>query len=693
MKKYSIIIILLLLVFCTKQEEKLGGEQGGTMVIGVTSLPATISPLNPSMFGSNEVLDLLFLHLHRIDPQTGKMKPELASSWEFSEDLTSITYYLRDDVSWWDGQPVTAEDVYYTYQQMKDPESNYPNIARLRFISDVEIVGPYAIRFSFNKVYADILTDSDIIAVPKHIHENKGDAFGQTPIGNGPYKIKDWRAGSGIVLEANDSYFRGKPPLDEIHIRYYSDVTVMVDDFKAGDLDIVLKLTPESAKVLQDNDNFSIDSRPGNTYTYIGWNLTHPDLKDIEIRKALTMSINTQQLLNDVFFGMGTISLGPLPPSSWGYNDDITPIQYNRAEAKKIMDRKGYVDWNRNGIYDKERRDFTLTIITNRENPERVKILEKVAADLENLGVRVNARTLDTRAFIQAIVARDFDGYIMGWSVSEKIDPTTYWNSDPGKGRFNFVSYSNPIVDSLIDTGVAMLNRVKAQEVWNEFQRIIYEDIPYTFLIVANDISGAYTRVKNTGQGIQLASAYRYWIPEAERRVAIASLPPADTTEIAAVIPEKPEEVAEKPIVTETKPEEIPEKPPEIVKPEELLEAVAKKETTAVATAPPDTASAPPVEPPPPPKPSVITQPKPTKQVMPAYPESARAVGASGKVVVRVSVGVNGKVTSASILASFGNPACEAAALSAAKKWEFSPATKDGVPFEQKISIPFTFTP
>lgn len=689
-KSYIVIIMVLLLsIFCSQKEEKLIGEQGGTLIIGATSLPATISPLNPSMFGSNEVLDLLFLHLHRIDPQTGKMKPELASSWEFSEDLTSITYYLRDDVTWWDNEPVTAADVYYTYEQMKDPKTNYPDIARLRFIKDVEVIGPYAIRFTFDKVYADILTDSDIMAVPEHIYERKGDAFAQAPVGNGPYKIKDWRAGSGIVLEANAAYFRGKPPLDEIHIRYYTDVTAMVRDFKAGDLDMVLKLTPESAKALQQDDHFSIDSRPGNTYTYIGWNLKHTYLQDKEIRKALTMAINNQRLLNDVFSGMGTISLGPLPPTCWGYNDAVIPIQYNPAEAKKILERKGFEDRNRNGIFDKERQDFVLTIITNKETPERVKILEQVASDLQNLGVRVNARTLDTRAFIEAVVTGNFDGYIMGWNISGKLDPTTYWNSDPTKGRFNFVSYKNPVVDSLIDTGVAMLNRVKAQEVWNEFQRVVYEDVPYTFLIVANDISGAYKYVRNMDEGIQLASTYTYWIPETERRVAVASLPPADTTEIAAVTPEVVEERA---AGTEKKPAEIAEKPPEIVKPEEILEAVAKKDTTAVATVPPDTQplAAVPVEPP---KPSVITQAKPVKQVNPSYPESARTVGATGRVVIRVTVGTNGKVVDATILSSFGNPACEAAALSAAKKWEFTPATKDGVPFEQKISIPFNFTP
>jgi protein TonB len=125
-----------------------------------------------------------------------------------------------------------------------------------------------------------------------------------------------------------------------------------------------------------------------------------------------------------------------------------------------------------------------------------------------------------------------------------------------------------------------------------------------------------------------------------------------------------------------------------------LLEAAVKKETTTVATAPPDSATvAPAVVPVEPPKPSIVTRPTVTKRVQPTYPEAAKAVGATGTIVIRVVVGTDGKVKSANILSSFGNPACEAAALAAAKNFEFNPATKDGVPFEQKISIPFTFKP
>lgn len=669
-----IIIIPFMLLTCAKKEEVIKGEQGGKMVIGTADLPATISPLSPSIFGSNEILDLLFMHLHRIDPQTGKMKPELASSWEFSEDLTSITYYLRQGVKWWDGEPVTVEDIYYTFEKMRDPKVNYPDIARLRFIKKAEVVGPYAIKFTFEQVYADLLTDSDIIPVPKHIYEKVGEKFGTNPIGNGPYKIKEFIPGNTLILIYNEAYYRGRPPLDEINIRYYANTDAMITAFTQGDIDLILNITPTAAKNLAENKNIAIDSRPGNTYTYIGWNLNNEFLKDKDIRKALSIAVNRLKLLNDVFLGMGKLSLGPLPPSSWGFNEDITPVEYNPSKAKEILRQKGFEDRNRNNILDKNGRDFTLNIITNVENSDRVQILNNISGDLKALGIKVNAKTLDASSFISAIYNKNFDGFIMGWSVGEKIDPTVYWYSEPSKGKFNFVSYKNIVVDSLIDEGVIMLNRKKAKEIWGEFQKIIYEDQPYTFLVVPNEISAGYKRVKVSEEGIRLASAYTYWIPEAERRVVVAAVIPPKKEEIVAPTPEKP---------TEKKPEETTKKPPAVVAPEKLLEAAAKKETTTVATPPPVA----------PPKPLVITKPVPTKQIKPKYPESARTIGAAGRVVVRVVVGTDGKVKAATILTSFGNPACEEAALASARQWEFNPATKDGVPFEQNISIPFDFKP
>lgn len=666
-------------VFCGKKEEGITGEVGGKMVIGTMDLSATLSPLSPSLFGSNDILDLLFLHLHRIDPATGKMKPELAESWEFSEDLTAITYYLRRDVKWWDGQPVTAEDVFYTFERMNDPQVDYPDIARLRFIKQVEVLNPYAIRFTFDRVYADLLTDSDIMPVPKHVHEKDAAGFGANPVGNGPYRIKEWTPGAQLILAHNADFYRGRPPLDEIHIRNYVDAAAMVNDYAQGALDVVLNITPQAAQRLTENKNVLVDSRPGNSYLYIGWNLNNELLKDKDVRTALTMAIDRSDMLKTIFGGMGTISLGPLPPSSWGFNDSIQPIAYDPQKARDILARKGFEDRNRNNYLDRNGKEVVLTLITNTENPERVQILNAVVEDLKAIGIRVNARTLDAATFIGALVNKNFDGFIMGWNVSDRIDPTVYWHSDPMKSRYNFTSYHNPRVDSLIDLGVTMLNRNKAREIWREFQRLVYEDQPYTFLIAPNALAANYKRVKGADQGIALASAHTYWIPESERRIVVA-----------AVVPEvKPVEPAgATPTVTPpagTKPEERPEvKPPAVVAPERLLEAAAKKETTTTVVAPPPVA---------PPQPSVVTKPVPTKQIRPRYPESARALNVTGRVVVRVVVGVDGKVKGATVLSSFGNPACEEAALAAARQWEFNPATKDGEPFEQNVSIPFDFKP
>lgn len=671
------LILFVVLLTCAKTEEKIAGEHGGRLVIGTTDLPRTMSPLSPSIFGSDEILDLLFMHLHRIDPETGTMRPELASSWEFSEDLTSITYYLRDGVTWWDGTPVTADDILYTYQKMKDPRTNYPFVARLRFIKEVEVFGPRKIRFTFDKVYADILIDSDIMAVPKHVHEQLGAAFKENPVGNGPYKIKEWTPGSRLLLTYNESYYRGRPPLDEIVINSYVDVNDMITDFANGDLDVVLNITPAAARALEENKNIVIDSRPGNSYIYVGWNLNNVNLADKDIRRALSMAIDKTKILNDVFGGKGTVAVGPLPPVSWGYNENLKPIEYNVSQARDMLRAKGFEDRNRNRIFDRNRRDVSLTIITNLENQDRVEVLDRVARDLRSLGIRIRQRTLDAASFIRAISNGDFDGFIMGWSVGEKIDPTAYWYSDSIKGRFNFISYKNSVVDSLIDVGLAMLNRKEAKKVWGEFQQIIFDDQPYTFLIVPDDISATYQRVKGADRGVKLASAFTYWIPEAERRVTVASVVPRVTPSPRVTRPAEPA----------VPPETLPG---EVVAPEKLLEATTPPETTAVE---PDTTVDTLAAVPQPYKPAVVTQAKPSKQVQPRYPESARSVGASGQVIINAIVGTDGKVKDLTIYYSFGNPACEEAALTAAQQWEFEPATKDGEPVEQAVRIPFNFSP
>ena len=671
----ALMIAIIAFICCAPEEEVLTGEPGGRLVIGTLEMPERLSPLEPSVFSSNDLLELIFLPLHTVDPTTGKMVPVLAESWEFSEDLRSLTYYLRKDVRWWDGTAVTAHDVLYTYQQMKDPATGYPNINALRFIDDVNVLNDHTIKFTFSRVYADILTDSDIMPVPRHIHEQVGPDFSRYPVGNGPYRIKDWNAGAGILLEANNDYFRGRPPLDEIIIRYYASAPQMFDDFSAGELDLLFNITPAAAGELKRSSNVVIHARPGNTYLYVAWNQEHPFLRDPGVRRALAMAVDRARIVSGIYDGMAALASGPLPPSSWGYDGTVEMIDHDPARARAMLEGLGFADQNRNRIIDKDRRDFTLRIITNAENPDRVAIMRYVAEDLQQIGIRVVPQALAAADFVAALVNRQFDAFVMGWRVSDRIDPAVTWHS---RGRFNLVSYANAAVDSLIDVGVAMLDRSRAKTVWSQFQRAVYEDQPYLFLVVPDEIAAVYDNVRGVGPGSSLAQANSYWIPASGRKVRVASLAPATSAVADTSVSAAPVEAAVMPEV----------QPTLVVAPERMFELGAGTAETAG-----DTGALASEPLPPPPKPSVITRAEPRKRVEPRYPAAALEFGAAGTIVVRVLVGTDGRVADAAILTSFGNPACEEAALAAARQWEFTPATKDGVPFEQRVSIPFTFAP
>ncbi|HID32150.1 MAG TPA: hypothetical protein EYP24_02095, partial [bacterium (Candidatus Stahlbacteria)] len=279
MKRMAVIAIILgvgLTLSCQREKVTISGERGGTLVIGTFIEPANLSPLYPSVTGMNEVVDLLFLHLHRVDPKTGEMIPELARSWEFSEDLKSITYYLRSDVKWWDGKPVTAEDIVFTFNLMKDPKTGYPNLAKLRFIEKVEKIGDHKVRFYFKKVYADELTDSDLQPLPKHIlakvKDLRRDPFNLNPVGNGPFKFKHWVPGRYLELLSNEDYYLGRPPLNRIVLRFYQDPDSLVSDLKTGIIDIATDLDPAMARELKKTKSVHLSSKPGRGFLYIGWN-------------------------------------------------------------------------------------------------------------------------------------------------------------------------------------------------------------------------------------------------------------------------------------------------------------------------------------------------------------------------------------------------------------------------------------
>ncbi len=151
-------VFFLVLSGCSRSDKYPMGESGGTLTIGTLSEPASLNPLRLSFTASSDIHEKLFLRLHNFDRDMN-IVAGLAGSWKFSEDFRELTYQLRKDIKWSDGQPVTAEDVKYTFEMMRDPAVKYARAGALQFVDRVEVVNPQAVKFIFNKVYSDELFD------------------------------------------------------------------------------------------------------------------------------------------------------------------------------------------------------------------------------------------------------------------------------------------------------------------------------------------------------------------------------------------------------------------------------------------------------------------------------------------------------------------------------------------------------
>ncbi len=705
MKKLTILFLLVMLVSlaCQKGEREIfTGERGGDLVVGSLAEPTTLNPLYPPLGKSIGVEELLFLSLYGRNSE-GKIVPQLAYSWEYAEDFRAITFYLRSDIKWSDGADFTADDVAFTFNLIKDPEVSSPLAASVRFIDSVKVLNPYKICFYFNRVYADELLDAGLKPLPKHILENVTDvrnaSFNTAPVGNGPYVFESWERGQKMVLKANENYYRGKPPIENVYFWFADGEEALAVEMLEGNIDIVTDVSPSLYERIKDHEDINLIIKPGDSYTYIGWNLDRPLFSDLKMRRALTTAIDRERLVEEVVLNLADVAKGPIPPTSWAFDDELGTHTYDAELSRTLLDELG---WNRprnRNIRRKGNEQLRFTLITNKENPIRIAIANFVAANLAEVGVQVTTEFLDTPTFIARLIEGDFDAFILGWSVKDRIDPTMVWNSDPEKGKFNLVSYKNPKVDTMIDMGLLTLDRRETRKIWSEFQRIIAEDIPNTFLFYPKEIAAASRRVKGIEEDDSrfiLANLDYYWIPSDLRTaIDVAVLGEGIEEEVAEEEEEKepeepivnPEELLEKKaveeVVKETVPEgEVPSEGEGAVTGSEGTEPAAMgEESTAVETEPEVVEEIPP------------TLPKIKKLVMPAYPEAAKLVGAEGTVFVQVVIGINGKVKTASVVKSFGNPACDAAALAAARATEWVPGTKNGKPADMTQTYPIRFPP
>lgn len=464
-----------------------------TLIYHLKSEPDTLNRLTATDAYASRINDFLFDSLIDRDNETLEFIPQMAKSWDVSEDRLSYTFYLRDDIKWHDGKPFTADDVVYSYEQIMNDKVDAPHLrVYYKDIADIEKIDDYTVTFNYAVPYFRALEFvGGIPIIPKHVFNDDQDfnshPASRKPIGNGPYKFVEWKTGKHLLLERNPDYWDKEnfPDIKKIRFKIIPDDTVALQVLKKGELDMT-GLRPIQWVRQTNSDKFNEQFEkhqyylPG--YRYIGWNLRRPYFSDKKVRQALSHLVNREAIVNKLEYGLGKITTGPFWVFGDENNPNIEPIPYDPAKAKKLLDEAGWIDRDDDGIREKDGEKFSFTFLIPAGADFYTRLATIMKKDFEAAGIDMDIRTMEWAAFVQHLNARKFDAVSLAWSGSFDEDPYQIWHSSQAEKGSNFIGFTNGEADQIMEQARQVFDKEKRIPMYRRFHEILHDEQPYTFL-------------------------------------------------------------------------------------------------------------------------------------------------------------------------------------------------------------------
>lgn len=497
---------------------------GDAIIEGSIGEPSVLVPMLAGDSASHAVAGLIFNGLVKYDTDL-RIIGDLAERWTISSDGLTITFHLKKGVRWTDGVEFTADDVMFGFSTIVDEKTPTAYKEDFLQVSKAEVLDRYTFRVHYDKPFAPALaTWGSLPVLPKHLLEGmditKAD-FRRSPVGTGPYILKEWIAGQKLVLRANPGYFEGRPFIDHYVYRIIPDSATMFLELQSGGIDY-MGLSPVQYAKQSGSRHFAREFNkfryPAFAYTYLGFNFRDWRFKNKRIRQAIAHAIDKTEIVDVVLFGLGSVSTGPYVPNTWPYNPHVRSYPYDPEEARRILQEEGWVDTDGDGWIDKDGKAFEFTILTNMGNDSRAKTATILQWRLKEVGIRVNIRTIEWSTFINEFIdKRRFEAVVLGWSIGLDPDQFDIWHSSKTREKeFNFISYANDEVDMLLEAGRRTFDMKARRAAYYRIQEILAEEVPYIFLYVPDALPVVSARVHGIapapiGIGYNI---HKWYVPE-----------------------------------------------------------------------------------------------------------------------------------------------------------------------------------
>ncbi|HLR75125.1 MAG TPA: peptide-binding protein [Virgibacillus sp.] len=475
-----------------EEEEEASGEmiEGGNVTLGIISDPVMFLPTHLNDTASGDIVDVMFSSLLQTDEEID-LQPDVAEDYEISDDGLTYTFYLRDGVTFHDGEPLTAEDVEFTYNIFIDEDYTGPRAGTFINLDEVVAVDEHTVEFHLSEVDARFITAMTYGILPKHIlgdvpaEELEEHDFISNPIGSGPFKFDEWVDGQYVSLTAFDDYYEGRPHLDSLTLKIVGDQNALMAQIEAGDVDFggVPADNYPTAEGWEEDGLVKLDSTLGFQYNYLGFNLRHDMFKDKETRQAIAHALDRQLIIDELAHGQGEVAHGPVSPLSWAYPDEMPEFEYDVEKAKELLAEAGWEE-GADGILERDGERFEFTIKTNSGNTLREDLAVIVQSMLKEVGIEVKAEYIEWGAFLEQTEAPnfDFDMIILGWALGTDPDPRGIWHSSEIEQGLNNIGFDNEEVDKLIEESEKIVDQDERAEALHEIFEIIAEEQPYVFL-------------------------------------------------------------------------------------------------------------------------------------------------------------------------------------------------------------------
>ncbi len=497
--------------YATDPHGKPGFEEGGEFTEIFEGQPPKITPMIASDVYGRRVIDRVCDSLGAYDPKTLKFRGLLAAAWQRDPAGMWIRVRLRDGLRFSDGEPLTAEDVRWTFDDyIFNPSMETERVrATLDQIEDVKVIDPLTVEFVFNKALSFNLEYTlGNYVLPKHFYSKLQAAQINSAtgllVGSGPFKLErldvenQWTQGQDIVLVRNENYWGPRAALDRMRFKVVADSTSRLASYQSDEGDMITPTSPQFVKKTRepgwDERNQSlrwVNMRSG--YSFIVWNQgknagRQTPFADKRVRQAMTLCLDRERMIRDIWEGVGEPSQGPVNPESPVFAAEIKPWPFDPERGKALLAEAGWKDRNGDGILENEKGDvfeFEFTRSGSDEISERISTFIKDS--YARVGIVMKVKPIDWAAMSDILKGRSFDALTMAWSASApESDPRQIFHSESIKeGGDNFAQWNSPAADKAIDGIRSTIDFEARRKVWQEFQAVIHDEQPYTFIRVA----------------------------------------------------------------------------------------------------------------------------------------------------------------------------------------------------------------